>query len=58
MAVNYYCRMRCIENLMPLLKAASDADELSRVITVLAAGSEGDVLPTIVDMKRWPLLDR
>ncbi|EME43539.1 hypothetical protein DOTSEDRAFT_45432 [Dothistroma septosporum NZE10] len=43
MAVNYYTRMRCILNLMPALTRASEANELSRVITVLAAGSEGDV---------------
>lgn len=43
MAVNYYSRVRCIFRMMPLLKAASEAGELSRVITVLAAGSEGDV---------------
>ena len=43
MAVNYYSRIRCIMGMMPLLTAASDSNELSRVITVLAAGSEGDV---------------
>lgn len=43
MCVNYYSRIRCTLNLMPLLEAASKANELSRVITVLAAGSEGEV---------------
>ena len=43
MAVNYYSRIRCTLGMMPLLTAASEAGELSRVITVLAAGSEGDV---------------
>ncbi|CAK4030972.1 Hypothetical predicted protein [Lecanosticta acicola] len=43
MAVNYYSRMRCIMGLMPLLTAASNDNELSRVITVLAAGSEGEI---------------
>nr|POE87553.1 oxidoreductase andh [Quercus suber] len=42
MVVNYYARIRCILNLMPLLTAASEAKELSRVITVLGAGSEGE----------------
>lgn len=52
MAVNYYSRIRCILNLMPLLEAASNANELSRVITVLAAGSEGDVRVDDLDLKR------
>lgn len=43
MCVNYYSRVRWILNLMPLLEAASDANELSRVNTVLGAGSEGEV---------------
>lgn len=43
MSVNYYSRVRWMMNLMPALTAASDRNELSRVITVLAAGSEGDV---------------
>ncbi|KAI5365232.1 Putative short-chain dehydrogenase/reductase SDR, NAD(P)-binding domain superfamily [Septoria linicola] len=51
MAVNYYSRMRCIENLMPCLEKASQNNELSRVITVLAAGSEGDVRVDDLDLK-------
>jgi NAD(P)-dependent dehydrogenase (short-subunit alcohol dehydrogenase family) len=51
MAVNYYMRMRCILNLMPALTAASDAHELSRVISVLAAGSEGEVRMDDLDLK-------
>lgn len=51
MAVNYYSRIRCILNLMPSLIAASNANELSRVITVLAAGSEGDVRVDDLDLK-------
>ncbi|QIX01604.1 hypothetical protein AMS68_007121 [Peltaster fructicola] len=51
MAVNYYSRMRYIFNLMPLLTAAAEADELSRVITVLAAGSEGDVRLDDLDLR-------
>ena len=43
MSVNYYSRIRWTLNLMPLLEASSNANELSRVITVLAAGSEGEV---------------
>lgn len=51
MAVNYYARIRCILNLMPNLTAASEAGELSRVISVLAAGSEGDVRVDDLDLK-------
>ncbi|KXT17564.1 hypothetical protein AC579_6177 [Pseudocercospora musae] len=51
MAVNYYSRIRCILGLMPLLTAASEANELSRVISVLAAGSEGDVRIDDLDLK-------
>ncbi|KAI5241247.1 hypothetical protein E4T43_05539 [Aureobasidium subglaciale] len=42
MAVNYYSRIRFIMNLMPELTAAGSNHELSRVLTVLAAGSEAD----------------
>ncbi|WPH03846.1 Hypothetical protein R9X50_00672900 [Acrodontium crateriforme] len=51
MVVNYYSRMRFIMNLMPELTAASEAGELSRVLTVLAAGSEGEVHPDDLDLK-------
>ena len=36
---------------MPLLEAASRDNELARVITVLAAGSEGDVRVDDLDLK-------
>lgn len=51
MCVNYYFRVRCALNLMPQLQAASDANELARVITVLAAGSEGDIRIDDLDLK-------
>lgn len=51
MAVNYYARMRCIEKLMPSLEKASNEGELSRVISVLAAGSEGDVRVDDLELK-------
>ena len=51
MCVNYYSRIRWIVNIMPLLEAASYANELSRVIMVLAAGSEGDVRLDDLDLK-------
>lgn len=52
MAVNYYSRVRCILNLMPLLTAASEANQLSRVISVLAAGSESDIRIDDLDLQR------
>lgn len=51
MVVNYYSRIRCALNLMPCLEAASKAGEISRVITVLAAGSEGDVRLDDLELK-------
>lgn len=51
MTVNYYSRIRCITNLMPLLTAACEAQELSRVITVLAAGSEADIRLDDLDLR-------
>lgn len=51
MSVNYYARMRCAMNLMPLLTAASEANQLSRVITVLAAGSESDIRIDDLDLQ-------
>lgn len=57
MVVNYYARMRCIFNLLPCLDAAVAADQLARVVTVLAAGSEQDILHTDdLDLKHhWNL---
>ena len=51
MAVNYYSRMRCITQLLPPIRAAAEAHELSRVISVLAAGSEGDVRMDDLELK-------
>jgi hypothetical protein len=51
MCVNYYSRMRWVVNLIPCLTRASDAGELSRVNTVFAAGSEGDLRVDDLDLK-------
>lgn len=40
-SVNYYTRWRIIDQLMPLVVAASKLQEPSRVVNVLAAGGEG-----------------
>lgn len=51
MSVNYYSRMRFIFNLMPQVTAAARGGEISRVLSVLAAGSEGDVNMSDLDLK-------
>lgn len=51
MCVNYYGRMRVIHNLLPQLKAAGDNGELSRVLSILAAGAEGDIRIDDLDLK-------
>jgi NAD(P)-dependent dehydrogenase (short-subunit alcohol dehydrogenase family) len=51
MSVNYYSRIRWMFNMMPTLEKASQDGELARVITVLAAGSEGDVRLDDLDLK-------
>lgn len=43
MCINYYSRIRFILNLLPQLTAASSAGELSRVQSVLGAGSESKI---------------
>ncbi|KAF4555229.1 Short chain dehydrogenase-like protein 14 [Elsinoe fawcettii] len=51
MSVNYYARARFIHNLMPLLTDAAKANELSRVLSVLAAGSEGHIRTDDLSLK-------
>ncbi|EMC93945.1 hypothetical protein BAUCODRAFT_150179 [Baudoinia panamericana UAMH 10762] len=51
MSVNYYSRIRWMMNLMPALEEASRRNELARVITVLAAGSEGDIRLDDLELK-------
>ena len=52
MSVNYYSRIRFIMNMMPQLEAAANDGELSRAITVLAAGSEADIQLDDLDLKK------
>ena len=52
MAVNYYSRIRFTLNLIPQLEAASRERELSRVLTILAAGSEVDIRMDDLDLKQ------
>lgn len=52
MSVNYYSRIRWALNLMPCLTAAAKAGELSRVNTVLAAGSESDIRLDDLDLRQ------
>lgn len=52
LSVNYYSRIRFIHNLLPQLNNASTSNTLSRVISVLAAGSECDIDMDDLDLKR------
>jgi hypothetical protein len=52
MAVNYYSRIRFITNLMPQLAATGQEGDISRVIMVLAAGSEADIRMDDLDLKK------
>jgi NAD(P)-dependent dehydrogenase (short-subunit alcohol dehydrogenase family) len=52
MAVSYYTRFLIIQELMPLLEQAAKEGEDARVITVLAAGREKDVMPDDMDLKK------
>ncbi|PSK36676.1 hypothetical protein B9Z65_1859 [Elsinoe australis] len=51
MAINFYSRMRFIYSLMPLLTDAAKQNELSRVLSVLAAGSEGHIRTDDLSLK-------
>lgn len=51
-SLNYYSRMRFVHNLLPGLNAASkDPNSLSRVVTVLSAGSEGPLIEEDLELK-------
>ena len=55
MTANYYARMRFTTNLLPLLSAAAAAEvptSFARVVSVLAAGSEGPLVLDDLDLKR------
>lgn len=43
MSVMYYSRMRVVQQLIPLLENAANANEPARVVTVLLAGVEGHI---------------
>ncbi|KAF2671865.1 short-chain dehydrogenase/reductase [Microthyrium microscopicum] len=48
MSTRYYGRMRAIENLLPLLRAAPSA----RVVSILAAGQEGKLIEDDLDLRK------
>ncbi|KAI9878588.1 MAG: hypothetical protein M1830_000499 [Pleopsidium flavum] len=53
LSTNYYARLRFTQNLLPLLRtAASIPDEFARVVSVLAAGSEGRLHLEDLDLKQ------
>lgn len=51
MVVNYYSRVRFMLNLMDNLEEAARRGEIARAISVLAAGSEGDVRIDDLDLR-------
>ncbi|KAK5737698.1 hypothetical protein LTR17_006560 [Elasticomyces elasticus] len=51
MSVNYYSRIRWAFNLMENVEEAAKQGELARIISVLAAGSEGDVRMDDLELK-------
>lgn len=51
MAVNYYSRFRIVDKLMPLVQKAADSGEPARVVNVLAAGDEGELIEEDLGLK-------
>jgi NAD(P)-dependent dehydrogenase (short-subunit alcohol dehydrogenase family) len=51
LAVHYYGRWRVIQGLVPLLQEAAKKGEPARVITVHAAGEEGNIFKNDLDLK-------
>lgn len=51
MAINYYGRWRVVQNLLPLVQAASELNENARVVSVLAPGTEGPVNMNDLELK-------
>lgn len=50
--MNYYSRMRFAHNLLPQLTAAStDSNSISRVVSVLAGGREGQMIEDDLELK-------
>lgn len=50
--MNYYSRMRFVHNLLPELTAASkEPNSLSRVVSILSAGSEGPLIEDDLELK-------
>jgi hypothetical protein len=49
--LRYYSRIRCINGLLPLLKAVPDT-EPARVVSILAAGNEGPLIEDDLDLKK------
>ncbi|KAF8609718.1 NAD(P)-binding protein [Ceratobasidium sp. AG-I] len=51
LALNYYARWKFVQDLMPLLEKAKAQGEDARVLTVLAAGSNGKLNVNDLDLK-------
>lgn len=52
LALNYYARWRFVHDLMPLLEKAKAQGEEARVLTVLAAGTNGKLDENDLDLKK------
>jgi NAD(P)-dependent dehydrogenase (short-subunit alcohol dehydrogenase family) len=52
LACNFYSRFLLIKELMPLLENAAKDGEESRVLTILAAGKEGEIYEDDLDLKK------
>ncbi|KAI1327789.1 hypothetical protein F5Y16DRAFT_410164 [Xylariaceae sp. FL0255] len=52
MALSYYCRIRFVVNLLPLIQRAI---ELCRVLTVVAGNKEGRIFPDDFQPRRLPI---
>ncbi|KAF8680540.1 KR domain [Rhizoctonia solani] len=52
LALNYYARWRFVYDLMPLLEKAKAQGEEARVLTVLAAGTNGKLDESNLDLKK------
>ena len=50
-SLHYYSRMRFTTNLLPLLSKAANDNELSRVVTILAAGRERPMVEDDLELK-------
>lgn len=51
-ALQYFARIRSVVNLLPQLREAATTHQLARVISVLGAGNEGEIMAEDLELKR------